>query len=73
LTNAELSRDGERVFATYVGGTSRIFPTPSADRLVEIATRSLTRCLTAAQRESFGLSVPSTAPADRHRITKPPC
>jgi WD40 repeat protein len=73
LTDAEFGRDGESVLAAYTDGTVRIFPTPSADRLVDVASRSLTRCLTAAEREEFGLSVPPTAPAERHSVKRPPC
>jgi WD40 repeat protein len=73
LTDVELSSDGESVLASYSDGTVRIFPTPSTDRLVDVANRSLTRCLTLAQQEELGLSVPPTAEADLHWVKRPPC
>jgi WD40 repeat protein len=73
LVGAEFSSDGESVLASYTDGTARIFPIPSADRLLDVANRSLTRCLTAAQREDLGLPVPPTAPAERYSVKRPPC
>jgi WD40 repeat protein len=53
--------------------TAVILPTPSDTDLVRLARRSLTRCLTIAQREAFGLPVEGPHDADRDVIHKPPC
>jgi WD40 repeat protein len=70
--SAAFSPDGGHV-VTVSGGTAGVFPVPLFATLVEDAKRSLTRCLTTAQRKEFGLSPSTQARAYRYEITSPPC
>ena len=47
-------------------------PLPPAAALIQRAKASLTRGLTVAQRDAFGLAVPPDAPADRNAVPPPP-
>jgi WD40 repeat protein len=73
VASAAFSPDGNRVVSAPADHTARVTPVPLLETLVAKAKRSLTRCLTTAQREEFGLPRSSQAPADRYQITIPPC
>ena len=75
VQSAAFSPDGNKVLTVVSSGispTMLIWPFP-ADPATTImaARRALTRCLTLAQRETFGLSVPAIADVDRDAIHPP--
>ena len=65
--------DGSRVVVTASDEKVRLIDTPPIDELEADARRSLTRCLTTAQREAAGLPIPTGATADRNFVSGPPC
>jgi WD40 repeat protein len=73
VNSASFSPDGKRVVTASSDNTALVRPTPSASELMTLARQTLTRCLTIAQREAFGLPVEGTHDADRNVIHKPPC
>jgi WD40 repeat protein len=75
LLGATFSPDGRRVLTVSSDDVVRLWPyVPDAAALIEASTRALTRCLTVAQREAFGLPAPADgALDDRDRVTPPPC
>jgi WD domain, G-beta repeat len=77
VSSATFSPDGKRVVTASDDHTARVVSVPSVDMLVKEATRSLTRCLTIAQREELGLPASSFALVDhevgRYEVTAPPC
>ena len=73
IYSASFSPDGKRVVTASSDNTALVRPTPSASELMTLARQTLTRCLTIAQREAFGLPVEGTHDADRNVIHKPPC
>ncbi len=70
---ASFAEDGSQVIITASDGKVRVFDTPPIEQLEADARRSLTRCLTTAQREAAGLRVPAEATADRNVVPGPPC
>jgi WD40 repeat protein len=73
VLSASFSSDGKRVVTASDDNTALVQPTPSVADLMTLARQSLTRCLTIAQREAFGLPVEGTHDADRNVIHEPPC
>jgi WD40 repeat protein len=71
IVAAAFSRDGQRVITASDDGTARIWPTyPDEVELALIIRARLSRCLSQAQREEFGLSTLTQA-ADRDFISPP--
>jgi WD40 repeat protein len=73
VNSASFSPDSTRVVTASDDNTALVQPTPSAAELMALVRQSLTRCLTIAQREAFGLPVEGTHDADRDVVHKPPC
>jgi WD40 repeat protein len=74
ITSAAFSPHGERVVTASADDTAIVYPVPQDDDLVLLARRSVTRCLTANQRDDFGLlPLKFTQDSDRNRVYLPPC
>jgi WD40 repeat protein len=73
VRSVAFSPDGKRVVTGSKDGTARVWETPPLEELIPLARGALTRCLTIAQSDEFGLSVPPGAGQDRERIDPPPC
>jgi WD40 repeat protein/energy-coupling factor transporter ATP-binding protein EcfA2 len=74
VNTASFSADGKWVVTASDDGNAIIHALPTDDELVVLATHSITRCLTVAQREELGLPVViNEAAGDRARIRPPPC
>jgi WD40 repeat protein len=73
VNTASFSADGKWVVTASYDGNAIIHAVPTDDELVVLATHSITRCLTADQREELGLPVVIDGATDRARIHRPPC
>ena len=65
--------DGKRVVTASSDKTVVIYPVPFNSELESLARQSLTRCLTTAQRETFGLFVDGNHDEDRYSVHAPLC
>lgn len=72
VQSAMVSTDGRRVLTLSSTMTVQTWPLPELEDLVRRARASLTRGLTAAQRDELGLAIPPDAPADRDAVPLPP-
>jgi WD40 repeat protein len=70
---ASFSLDGKRVVTASSDKTVVIYPVPFNPELESLARQSLTRCLTTAQRETFGLFVDGNHDEDRYSVHAPLC
>jgi WD40 repeat protein len=73
VRSASFSPDGKRVVTASSDNTAVIYPVPFSPELESLARQSLTRCLTTAQREEFGLSVDGNHDENRYLVHAPPC
>ena len=73
VNSVAFSPDGRRVVTGSDDGTARVWDTPPLEELIPLARTILTRCLTIAQRDEFGLPILPSGEQDRERIDPPPC
>lgn len=71
--SASFSADGQRVVTVSADQTAVIYPVPFGSELYSLARQSLTRCLTIAQRETFGFPDQGGNSFDRNTLRAPPC
>jgi WD40 repeat protein len=73
VVSVGISPNGQRLMTGSDDATARVWETPAVEVLIPLARTALTRCLTIAQRDAFGLPVLPRAGKDRDRIDPPPC
>ena len=73
VRSASFSSDGRRVVTASWDTTAVVYPVPFGSELESLARQSLTRCLTTAQREVFGLAIDGNYDEDRYLVHAPPC
>jgi WD40 repeat protein len=71
VTHAAFSPDGQRLVTASADGTARLYDIPTNQELLALARSRLTRCLSDAQRDSFGLPPHPNPTADRNQIRPP--
>ena len=73
VCRASFSLDRKRAVTASSDKTIVIYPVPFNPELESLARQSLTRCLTTAQRETFGLFVDENHDEDRYSVHAPLC
>jgi WD40 repeat protein len=68
---AAFSPDGRRLVTTSSNGLVLLFDVPTGQELLAFARSRLTRCLSDAQRDAFGLPPHPNPTADRNQIRPP--
>ena len=71
VTGAAFSPDERRLVTTSDDGTARLYEIPMGQELLALARSRLTRCLSDAQRATFGLPPHPRPAADRDHIRPP--